>query len=367
MSAPQRRHTTGLIDQLLTEPHRFEFFQAVRLLDLWLRDPDRPVNEVVPSTLRFRNSVSLSFPPSEIESLRVLAHEAADSPNGSGAGPAAAHHPRDRIEITPAFMGLLGANGTLPLAYTEQILQRDTQQKDSAARGFLDVFSHRAVSLFYAAWKKHRLHLQYETERRQRYLPLLLSLVGVGTTTLQGRLKPDLGGVADESLAFFSGTLQQRQRSATQVQQLLRRYLGVPTHVEQFQGSWYLLPKEACTSLGQANGVLGRNALAGERVWQRDLRVKLTLGPLDHAAFRRFLPGAPGTTALTEVLTLLNGVSLEYEVNLSLKAEAVQGSALQSGRSPLAGRLGWDTYLQTRPEQADRCDVRYDIHGAIPA
>jgi type VI secretion system protein ImpH len=270
-----------------------------------------------------------------------------------------------RVEITPAFMGLLGVNGTLPTVYTEQIAQRELYQKDFAARGFMDVFSHRAVSMFYAAWKKNRLHLQYETDRKNRFLPMALALAGVGQHALHDRLEAGAGGVDDESLAFFSGALQQRSLSAHQLEQLLARYLKVPVKIEQFCGRWYHLPKAALTSLGLGNGVLGRNALAGERVWQRDLRVKVSLGPLGHVRFRRFLPGAPGTMALRKMLTLLSGVSLEYEINLVLKAEAVEGSELNSARSPLAGRLGWDTYLQTRTHNIDRCDVRYDVHAAV--
>ncbi len=365
MSAPQRRNTTGLIDQLFEEPHRFEFFQAVRLLECWLADTHRPSSELVPRQLRFRNSVSLSFPPSEIESLRVVRREVVE-------GDASAYEDErragiDRIELTPAFMGLLGITGTLPLVYTELIAQRELHQKDFAARSFLDVFSNRALSLFYAAWKKHRLPLQYESDRKNRFVPLVLSLAGMGQTALLDRLKPNHGGVADESLAFFSGTLQQRQLSALQLQRMLARYLKVPVRVEQFCGRWYTLPVSARTSLGLGNGMLGRNALSGDRVWQRDLRVKVMLGPLDHALFQRFLPGAPGATALRELLTVLTGVSLEYEINLTLQADAVRSSALNSARSPLAGRLGWDTYVQSRPQPHDRCDVRYDIHGAMAA
>jgi type VI secretion system protein ImpH len=362
MPGPQRRQPAGLIDQLLDEPHRFGFFQAVRLLELALPDAQRPASALVPRQLRFRNTVSLSFPASEIESLRVER-----SPVGAVDGDVQGFASIERIDLTPAFMGLLGINGSLPLVYTEQIAQREAHHKDAAARGFLDVFSHRAVSLFYAAWKKHRLAIQYEQEPRHRFLPWVLALAGVGTTALQDRLHAGQGGVADESLAFFAGALQQRQRSAPQIERVLARYLGVPVRIEQFQGRWYQLPASARTSLGMGNGVLGSNAIAGERVWQRDLRVKLTLGALDHAMFQRFLPGGPGATALKETLTMLSGVSLEYEVHLRLKADAVQGHRMDSARAPRVGRLGWDTYLQTRPQRSDRCDVRYDIHGAMPA
>lgn len=354
MPTPQRRDSTGLIDQLFEDPHRFEFFQAVRLLERTLNARHGPSADLLPSQLRFRNSSSLGFPASEIESLKVRW----TAPEGN------ATPEIDSIDITAAFMGLLGVSGALPHVYTEQIAQRELYQKDFAARSFLDLFSNRLLALFYKAWKKSRLQLQYESDRRNRFAPMVLALAGIGQASLNDRLRPDAGGVDDEGLAFFAGALQQRTLSASQLRQLLSRYLKVPVRIEQFCGRWYTLPPEARTVLGLSGGQLGRNALSGERVWQRDLRVRVVLGPLDHRLFLRFLPGAPGATALREILTLLSGVSLEYEINIVLRADAVQSGSLGSGRSPLAGRLGWDTYLQTRPSAVDRSDVRYDIHAA---
>lgn len=353
MSTPQRREPTGLIDQLLSEPHRFQFFQAVRLLERALAEPGAPSAQLLPRQLRFRNSLSLAFPSSEIEALQVQRAEA----EGAGEAP-------ERIDITPSFMGLLGMMGALPFVYTEQIAHREFYNRDHAARAFLDLFSNRAVALFYAGWKKSRLHLQYEADRKNRFAPMVLALAGVGQKALNDRLLPQQGGVADESLAFFAGALQQRALSASQLQQLLSRYLRVPVRIEQFCGRWYTLPESARTSLGLGNGVLGRSALAGARVWQRDLRVKVMVGPLDHAQFQRFLPGAPGALALRELLTLLSGTSLEYEVNLTLRADAMQNSVLDSRRSSHMGRLGWDTYVQSRRAERDRVDVRYDALAA---
>jgi type VI secretion system protein ImpH len=364
MPTPQRRDSPGLIDQLFEDPHRFEFFQAVRLLERTLSARHGAGADLLPAPLRFRNSSSLSFPASEIESLKVRWKQ----PEGGESEPAEASSGSAReieaIEITPAFMGLLGVAGALPFVYTEQIAQRELYQKDFAARSFLDLFSNRVLALFYKAWKKSRLPLQYETDRRNRFAPMVLALAGIGQVPLTDRLKAEAGGVNDEGLAFFAGALQQRTLSAQQLQQLLSRYLQVAVRIEQFQGRWYTLPPEARTVLGLSGGQLGRNALSGERVWQRDLCVRVVLGPLDHRLFQRFLPGAPGATALRELLTLLSGVSLEYEIAIVLRADAVTSSSLGSNRSPLAGRLGWDTYLQTRPSATDRADVRYDIHAA---
>ncbi|HEX5356855.1 MAG TPA: type VI secretion system baseplate subunit TssG [Aquabacterium sp.] len=375
MPPSQRRHDVGVIDQLLQAPQQFDFFQAVRLLDRWmgLASPDGKGL----SRLNFRNSLSLSFPPSQIESLKVHLRASDDERDAavtasSATAPLAQHI--DSIDMTPAFMGLLGVNGTLPLFYTEMLSQRELYQKDYAGRAFMDLFSHRAVSLFYEAWRKHRMPIQFEADRRSRFLPLALSLAGLGQRGLRDRLGGDRGAVADEALAYYAGTLQQRTLSASQLQQVLRDYLNVPVRLEQFVGRWYQIPASGRAYLGLSgssragaapvNGVLGRSAMLGERVWQRDLRMRVVLGPLPHAKFRRFLPGGKGALALKEMLTMLGGISLEYEINLQLQRDDVQGCTLDSSRPATAFRLGWDTFLQTRSANEDRVDVRYDIHAA---
>ena len=212
--------------------------------------------------------------------------------------------------------------------------------------------------LFYQAWQKHRLPVQYEADRRNRYLPLMLSVAGLGAGGLRDRLHAPEGGVADDTLAHFAGTLQRRPVSASTLQQVLARYFGVPVAVRSFVGRWYALPADnqshlACAACGWAH-----DAVMGERVWQRDLRMGLVFGPLSLARFRRLLPGGPGALALKELLQMLTGHTLEYEVRLTLRAEDVQGTALNEASS---ARLGWDSFLCTTPERQDRSDVGYDL------
>lgn len=399
MPTPQRRNATGVIERLLLEPQQFGFFQAVRLLDRWMA-PGAPEGQGL-AKLNFRNSISLSFPASEIESIQVQravpslaeteslsvaaqkSQESKVEPKGALETMLADRRPLawpcrpaeiDRIDLTPAFMGLLGTAGTLPHFYTETLAQRELFQKDYAGRAFMDVFSHRVVSLFYEAWRKHRQPIQVEAGRRSCFLPLVLSLAGLGQKGLRDRLGGERGAVADEALAYYAGTLQQRTLSARQLQQILQEYLAVPVRIEQFVGRWYQLPESGRAYLGvmgrqgglsgPINGVLGRSAMLGERVWQRDLRMRVVLGPLPHKRFRRFLPGEAGASALKELLTMLSGVSLEYEINLQLQRDDVKGCELDSCRPQTACRLGWDTFLQTRSANEDRADVRYDIHAA---
>lgn len=379
MFTPQRRLAAGVMEELLQSPQQFSFFQAVRLLDRWLADGDRAGQSL--SRVNFRNTLSLSFPASEIESL-VLHRKGDVRADESGS---VQRDQVERIDLTPAFMGLLGVSGALPLYYTEMLAQREHDHKDHAARAFLDVFSHRAVALFYQAWRKHRLAVQYEGERGQRFLPEVLALAGLGQRGLRKRLAGAVGGVDDEALAFHAGALQRRTLSVRQLQQVLQSYLNVPVCIEQFVGRWYRLPDEALCYLGRVAaqrggrvpmaGVLGRSAMLGERVWQRDQRVRVILGPMNHVDHRRFLPGGAGAAALTHWLKVLCGTTLECEVRLILQKDKVRagsgqgsqesevlGCTLQSNRASHDTCLGWNTLLQTRLGDADRADVHYDIH-----
>jgi type VI secretion system protein ImpH len=400
MSTPKRRQPTSVIARLLAEPHRFGFMQAVRLLDRWFSQRDRAStgNDIVKPGLSkrlfFRNTLSLSFPASEIAEMKVIealpevaATEASTTVTNSNAalGSEAALNavmdatevaalvkglPNEfseveRIEITPAFMSLLGSGGALPIFYTELLAERETYHRDTAARAFLDIFQHRAVSLFYDAWRKNRLAVQFETDRRNKFLPLVLSLAGTGQNALRERLHAKEGGVSDDTLAYFSGILQHRPVSARVIQQMVTEYFRVPVQLDQFVGRWFTLPRDSATSLGMANAVLGAGAVMGERVWQRDLRMRLTLGPMDREKFRRFLPGGTAALALRELLTMLTGVSLEYEIRLSLQAAEVQGMRLSKGTGQASGGalLGWDSFLTSRTQTHVRTDAGYDIHA----
>lgn len=353
MSAAQRQRPPAVIARLLEEPHAFGFFQALRLLERWLRRQEGLGSaQVLGPRVVVRNPLSLAFPASEIAEVSVDGDVQADE---HGVPQSASLR---RLEITPAFIGLLGAGGALPRFYTELIAEREVVQRDRAGRAFLDIFQHRAAVLFYQAWQKHRFPVQFEADRENRYLPLVLSVAGLGHGTLRRRLRAGDGGVADDALAYFAGALQRRPVSAETLQRVLCQYFGVPVALEQFVGRWFALPPDNQSHLGLRNMRLGVDLVMGARIWQRDLRVRLTIGPLDKKRFARFLPGGPAALALSELLRLLTGVTLEYEVRLTLRAQDVQGVALH-GAAP--ARLGWNSFLVTHPETQDRSDVGYDL------
>lgn len=375
MRAPYRLSPVAVIDQLFEQPHSFEFFQAVRLLENWfVRHEGLSPGEVMGLRLSFRNTLSMSFPPSEIEKFEAIWRDQPDlpeRPKPATLQDIATQTTRvrrrlepgqiSRLEITPSFMSFLGATGTLPVFYTDLFARREMALRDASARAFLDIFLHRSVVLFYQAWRKHRLAIRYESDRRNQFMPQVLSFAGVGQKSLRDRLDAQEGGVSDEMIAFFGGMVQQRSVSAAALQQMLSLYFRVPIKVTQFAGRWFKLPVEHQSRLGMGNAQLGATALTGERVWQRDLRVGLLVGPLSLERYQRYLPGGSAARALKQLITLLTGVSLEYEVRLQLKASEVQAIQLGSSQGP---RLGWETFLVSRPVEQDRCDAGYDLHAA---
>lgn len=402
MSAPKRLNPTAVVDALFNDPHGFEFVQAVRVLERWLALTEgREGRDVLDRRLYFRNSLELSFPPSQIQSLQAMR---APEPAGSESSQPrkgqislhailAAHEEEQwvpsqqqdtrqigRIEMVPAFMSLLGASGTLPIVYTEMLARHAMMQRDRSPSEFLDIFLHRMVILFYEAWRKYRPVLSFEPMDRQPLLAFVLAFVGLGQVPLRNRLGGLKGGVSDQTVGFFSGLMRQKPVSALAIQQILASYFAVQVEVQQFVGRWFRLERQSQTSLGVRNAALGQGACSGERVWQRDLRVRLVLGPMSREQYQRFLPGGQAAFALKHLLTQLTGILIEYEIRLCLRREEVQPSQLGWSAKTLPGdasqtdpqteapttagvHLGWDSFLLSGPSDRDRSDAGYLIHA----
>lgn len=330
MRAPQRQPGAGVIPDLLRHPQRYEFFQAVRLLVRWLGRQGIAPEHALGGLIRFRNSLGLAFPASDIEAIE---------PTTEGV-PA--------VRITPSLMGLLGVMGTLPLHYTERFAAWELTARDDGPRAFLDLFSSRQVALFYRAWCKYRVRHPFEPGA-DRFLPLLLALAGV---PLRGAEMP--GGADAASLAWFAAPLRSRVVSADLVAGVLAAYFRVPVKVEQFTGRWDILAPGQRTLLARSNCVLGAGATAGARLLRPELGIRIRLGPVDARTFERFLPGAPGARALAGLLDRF-AIDVPYRaLQVVLRREDVGGACLDG-----SVRLGLDGFVGDGAGQRDRDDVCY--------
>jgi type VI secretion system protein ImpH len=355
-------------ERLFQEGFAFDFFQAVRVLEQL--DPVRvPVGRGGPPSVeavRFRSHVSLSFPPSAVFQVD----------HASAALPLPA--------MTVTFFGLTGANGALPRHYTELLLRIDREGKGAekhAFRDWLDLFNHRLISLFYRAWEKYRFYVpytrgEYAAPEPDPYTRCLYSLIGLGGAPLRNRLRVVLpveedgevrgrvlAQVDDLALVYYSGFLAHRPRCATSLEVMLADYFQLPLRVQQFQGQWLKLDAENQTQVGFANGSVGLNVVAGERVWDVEGRIRIRLGPLSYTEFDSFIPDRTATPhhkafyLLSHLVRLYVGPELDFDVQLVLKAPEVPECHLTGVGCP---RLGWNTWIRTQALGHDADDAVFE-------
>lgn len=350
MQTPQRRPLPGVIGRLNDAPYRFQFVQAVRLVLVWLRQNGVPPERALRDLLRFQNGLSLGFPASEIAALAFEAR--------AGLEVAAPMAPQDiaRICITPAVIGLLGASGTLPLHYTEQIAAYEHQAQDKSARGWFDMLGQRFVALFAQAWGKYRMEHSLDVFGRDQFRPLVVALGGRAGAWRASRQSPE--GRGDDVAAFYLGLLRQHPVSVTALRQVLTGFFGVPIAIEQFVGGWDEIADNRQCKMGGENATLGHSGALGVRNWRHDLRVTLRIGPLDKPEFDDFLPGAPGSVAMAKLLAMVGVAGLQYAVQVVLKPELV-GPLVLAGGTAIGRQLGWDTRMGEAMTQDERAGVRY--------
>jgi type VI secretion system protein ImpH len=319
-------------DELFDEPYRFEFFQAVRLFERVFPERKPVGGDALPAQepIRFRSNVSLDFPSSEIQKINVEFDDLTET---------------ERIDILINFMGMIGPSGVLPIHYTELALDR-IRHRDSSMWAFLDIFTHRAASMFFRAWAKYRFPVAYE-RGEDEFTSYLFDLAGLGTRGMRGRM-----GLEDESLLPYVGLITQRPHSGVAVAGVLADYYGVPARVVQFFGQWLPLTKGDITYLGRKNSTLAKTALIGSRVWDQQSKYRVRLGPLVFTRFQAFLPSGTAHKSLRSILKFMTGLEYDFDVQLCLKAKQVPSLVLTTRalRKPM---LGWTTWLKTKPFKQD--------------
>ena len=127
--------------------------------------------------MRFHSSTRLSFPARDVESVRW---EQLDKD-------------RHRCHMTVTFIGLTGAMSPLPATYLREMLDDEDDGREPHLLRFLDLFSHRIVSLYYRAWKKYRGHIHWDPAAEEKTVSLMLALGGQDADLARGRPDREAG------------------------------------------------------------------------------------------------------------------------------------------------------------------------------
>lgn len=334
MSSAQRQPEPRVIARLRAQPERFTFAQAINLLLAALQREGVDRERAFRTVLRFRNSLSLSFPASEIAALEIERNLADDGVPGA----------LKTVRITPAFIGLLGGTGTLPLHDSERLSAQRQVDRDDSQHALIDVFSNRMIGLFYETWGKYRVEHGARVHGQDRLLPMLLALAGHG-----GAHGP---AGTRQSAAYYAGILRMRPVSASAIERVLRDHFGVPIRLEQFVGCWDPIPPARRSTFGSQGPVLGLSTVLGTRLWRHDLRARLHIGPLDERQLSDFLPGGSARRALAETLSIFAAGTVAWEIRLLLAEPAVKRLTLTTAGEPR--KLGWTSFLTEQQGVAQR-------------
>ncbi|WP_157269362.1 type VI secretion system baseplate subunit TssG [Azohydromonas aeria] len=345
--AETRRATlTGLFEAVRRQPEAYDFFALLRQVEALAGGPRlgqaaRPAQE----PLRLGQEPELDFAPAALTRLDMTGRAV----------------PRLGVR----FFGLLGPQGPMPLHFTDFVRERRVQRDDPTLLHFLDIFHHRLLLLFYRAWAQAQPAVQHDRPDDDRFAAWLGALAGVdGAARAQD-------AVPRGARLYQAGWLAARARNAEGLEKLLAQYLGVPARIEQFVPHWLSLPRGERTRLGYARNRperlgsvavrLGQDASTGSKVWDRQFRFRIVLGPLTLAQYRGFLPGGAARAPLRDWVREAIGQHLQWELQLVLARDEIP-----EARPARRVQLGFTAWLGRKPRR-DRGDLCLHDHALTPS
>jgi type VI secretion system protein ImpH len=340
---------------------RFNFFQAVKLLESLVREQRRLAGqtEVVPAgsgaepeeePVRFRSRVTLAFPASDLYEIDVRPKD--------GGTPI----------MTVDFMGLVGSRGPLPDFWAEMVRDRE-RRGDGAMRAFLDIFNHRLISLFYRVRQRHRPTLHTGPIENHPFSRYLLAFGGLGTPAARAIFEApavrDGLELKSRDLILYTGLLWNRDRSMTGLERLLAHALGLKVKGRPLCGRWLRIPEDERSRLtaGESQNRLGISAVAGARIWDPQAGFELRLGPMKWSEFSEYLPTGRRFGALLKLVRFYVRSAFDFVLVLVLESdEAQRRPALSATDGP---RLGWTSWTLTRPLPPQKKTVEVRVPGRM--
>jgi len=322
MAGSQGTTAYPVMESLRDHPERFDFFQALRLIECLYADRPRLGTGKMASDdpVRLGQEPEMDFAPATLRSCKT---------GRSGI---------DRLTVR--FLGLFGPNGPLPLHLTEYARQRLHHHGDPTFTAFADIFHHRMLCLFYRAWAASQPTVMRDRPNAGRDGFYVGSLLGLAPKPMRER-----DAVNDLAKFHYAGLLAGQTRHPDGLGALLGDYFGYPVVVEEYVGEWMEIAPADQSRLGASPrlATLGQSTIAGARVWGCQHKFRLVLGALGLEQYRAMLPGGGELAELVALVRNYAGDELAWDVNLILA-----GAEIPSARLDGATQLGWTSWLGDR-------------------
>lgn len=353
-------------DDLLKEPWRFDFYATLRRAE---RHFDRLPRIGHSSSLdedfiRLGQDPYLEFPASSFNR--------------------ATRDSKKRLKLLVRFLGMLGPQGALPTATTEEswVWMRDG---DESFPRFLDVFEHRFLQLFFRAWADSRpishadrwrlpppkltdrkrldLYDEQMKHRHDRFEDYLGSAIGLGSPPYR-----HLDAVPDQAKLGYAGLMAPKAKSAARLRQLLSGLFGVRVEVDEFVGSRLVFHPEDRSKLGLSLCRLNEDVILGASVFSVEDKITIRVFATNLKQYCAFLPkdtkmprdpdAAPDLfPGFTDAAFFYVGSEIDFDMELAIPARDIKGVHLGG-----FGQLGWTSWLAPKTTADDtsiRCDARF--------
>nr|WP_157091702.1 type VI secretion system baseplate subunit TssG [Methylobacterium nodulans] len=253
-----------------------------------------------------------------------------------------------RLRLFVRFLGLLGPQGALPLAVTDEAHGWHLAHDDAFPR-FLDILNNRFLQLFFRAWADARPAAQADRPDQDRFVAYVGSAIGLGSAPYRNR-----GAVPDSAKLAFAGLLAPKAKSPARLRAAVAGLFGVAVEIDSFVGTQLAFEPGDRSRLGRAHARLGADLLLGSRVFSVEDRFRIRIIAADLAQYERFLPTGESCALLADLVFFHLGEELDWELELALPAHAVRPARLGRG-----GRLGYTAWI-TRPPDPDAPGLRRD-------
>ena len=323
MAGENRDQRNDLELKLKSEPYKFGFFHALRLIECAY--PEKPLigqsKRPADDPVRFGQEVTLAFEPSTISQY---------IPSKSG------HPPR----LNEYFFGLFGPNGPMPLHITEYVKSRIHNNHDKTMSRFADVFHHRMIGFFYRARANTEPTFNFDRPFNNKFSTYTGSLLGIGHSSLLNRdALPDLAKL------HYAGHFAHHAKNADGLKAIIADIFKLPVNLQQFVGEWLDIQDSDLSRLGRTpeTATLGMSAVLGRRVWGCQNKFRLVFGPLTLQQYESLLPSGKRLDKLIAIVRNYLGNEFQWDVNLILKSQEIKGVRLGD-----SSRLGWTSWLGKR-------------------
>lgn len=305
------------LQRLKDEPWRFDYFTVLRHLER--SSPDRP--RIGDSAAKRDEFVQLGQDPyMEFPASNIARVE--QSEDGKP------------LTVFVKYLGLLGPQGALPLATTEEAYHYILANDDAFPR-FLDVFNDRFIQLFFRAWADSRPIVQHDRPATDRFAAYIGSTIGVGSTPYYG-----LDSVPDAAKLQFAGLLGAQARCASRLRGAVCGLFRIRAEIEEFVGMRLELEPAELTRIGQRSSRLGQDTLLGRFVFSMQDKFRIVIFTRDLAQYCRFLPTGDLCEVLADLVFFYNGDQLDWDAELALPTGAAEPIRIGT-----FGQLGWTTWM----------------------